>query len=62
MLLSRIVNGTAEDAGGNKVQDSFKGKTIVLAYDLDLKGVEITPIGTKENPFEGTFDGKNNKI
>ena len=62
VLLSRIVNGTAEDAGGNKVQDSFKGKTIVLAYDLDLEGVEITPIGTKENPFEGTFDGKNNKI
>ncbi|MGM9532165.1 hypothetical protein, partial [Intestinibacter sp.] len=62
VLLSRIVNGTAEDAGGNKVQDSFKGKTIVLADDLELEGVEIAPIGTEENPFEGTFNGSNNKI
>ena len=62
VLLAEIVNGTAEDAAGNKVQDSFKGKTIVLADDLDLEGVEINPIGTKENPFEGTFNGQNNKI
>ncbi len=62
VLLSRIVNGTAEDAGGNKVQDSFKGKTIVLESDINFNGLDIESIGTKENPFEGTFNGQNNTI
>lgn len=62
VLLSRIVNGTAEDAGGNKVQDSFKDKTIILRANLDLTNVDIAPIGTEEAPFEGTFNGKDNSI
>ncbi|MGN1032629.1 MAG: hypothetical protein ACI4PU_04145, partial [Intestinibacter sp.] len=62
VLLSRIVNGTAEDAGGNKVQDSFKGKTIILKGDVDLSGVDMSPIGTKDLPFEGTFNGKDSSI
>lgn len=62
VLLSRIANGTAEDAGGNKVQDSFKGKTIILNQSLDLSNVDIDPIGTKDLPFEGTFNGKDNSI
>lgn len=62
VLLSKIANGTAEDAGGNKVQDSFKGKTIILNGDLDLSNVDIAPIGTKDLPFEGTFNGKDNSI
>ncbi len=36
---------------------SFAGKTVKLNTDLDLNGVSITPIGTKSNPFRGTFDG-----
>ena len=62
VLLSKIVNGTAEDAGGNKVQDSFKGKTIKLNANLDLKGVDIAPIGTSANQFEGTFNGNDKSI
>ena len=42
--------------------DDFKGKTVVLANDIQLMDSEgiptMTPIGTKENPFMGTFDGQ----
>ena len=44
--------------GGN----SFAGKTIVLDTDLDLKGMEWTPIGTSSNIFKGTFDGNGKTI
>lgn len=62
VLLSKIVNGVAEDENGNKVQDSFKGKTITLSSDINLNGSDFEPIGSKENPFEGTFNGQNNLI
>ena len=35
---------------------SLNGKYILL-NDIDLGGAEWTPIGTKENPFTGEFDG-----
>lgn len=39
--------------------NSFEGKTITLDNNIDLSGKEWTPIGTVENPFKGTFEGKN---
>jgi hypothetical protein len=41
-----------------KNAEDFSGKTIVLAGDIDLDGINWTPIGT----FRGTFDGKGYSI
>ena len=41
--------------------DTFEGKTVVLAADIDLKNENWTPIGYWET-FNGTFDGKNHTI
>ena len=37
--------------------NTFNGKTITLGADIDLDGLEWTPIGSKDKPFAGTFDG-----
>ena len=42
--------------------ETYSGKTIVLTNDLDLAGVDWTPIGNATNNFQGTFDGQNNTI
>ena len=43
--------------------ESYFGYTIKLMSDIDLKDVEgWIPIGTIENPFEGTFEGNYHKI
>lgn len=55
--LATIVKGTKE---GPAVD--FKGKTVTLGADIDLNNQEWTPIGTKEAPFCGTFDGANQKV
>ena len=34
----------------------------VLMNDIDMTGAEWTPIGTADNPFSGTFDGKGHTI
>ena len=39
----------------------FSGQTVVLTSDVDLQGVEWTPIGT-DNTIAGTFDGGNHTI
>ena len=44
--------------GGN----SYAGYTVMLMNDIDLGGVEWTPIGTTEHPFSGVFDGQNYTI
>lgn len=52
--------------GGN----SYSGYTVTLAKDIDLNGMEWTPIGNasrsgadiKGNSFKGTFDGNNKTI
>ena len=65
--LAAIVNGTATaemvtysaDSEPTTIQDSFAGKTIALAADIDLANGAWTPIGTDlPNCFSGTFDGK----
>lgn len=41
---------------------SFRGKTVILAADIDLDNNVWSPIGTKSHPFEGNFDGQNHSI
>lgn len=38
------------------------GLTIYLENDIDMKGVDMTPIGTIGSSFDGTFDGKGHVI
>lgn len=42
--------------------DSYAGKTIVLTADINLAGVEWTPIGNTAKPFQGTFDGNGHTV
>ena len=42
---------------------SYDGYTIKLTKNLDLNGIEWTPIGVKDgNKFRGVFDGQNRKV
>ncbi len=61
--LAQIVNGDAPDIDA----DRFTNKTVTLTKDLDLAGIEWTPIGKSNapeipKPFLGTFDGGNHSI
>ena len=39
------------------------GINVQLVANIDMSGYDwLSPIGTQENPFEGTFDGKNYRI
>ena len=40
----------------------YSGKTVSLLNDINLNGDAWTPIGTKEAPFKGTFDGQDHTI
>ena len=42
--------------------ESYSGKYFVLNVDINLNGKSWTPIGTKANPFAGTFDGNGKQI
>ena len=42
--------------------ESYAGKHFVLNININLNTKSWTPIGTKNNPFEGTFDGNGKKI
>ena len=52
----KLLAALAEAVNGGK---SYDGYTIKLTKNLDLNGIEWTPIGTKgtSNVFKGTFDG-----
>jgi hypothetical protein len=59
--LARIVNrpnSVNSPAGG----PPFGGKTIRLAADINLAGIEWTPIGDGSAAFGGTFDGGGHTI
>jgi hypothetical protein len=59
------INTAAELAGLAKLVKSgtnFSGKTINLGADIDLLNLEWIPIGTKENPFRGKFNGADKEI
>lgn len=42
--------------------DSFAGSTVTLASDLDMESTSWVPVGTKEHPFVGTFNGNGKTI
>lgn len=42
--------------------NNMAGMTVTLANDIDMAGVEFTPIGTSGKSFGGTFDGQENQI
>ena len=46
----------------NNGTDTFEGKTVTLAADLDLNNVLWTPIGADGAPFKGIFYGNNHTI
>lgn len=74
---SSFTIASAEDLAGlaqivNDGTDSFEGKTVTLACDIDLGGKEWTPIGKStrsgsvlaegSTPFKGVFDGQGHSI
>lgn len=62
LSFAQQVNGTAA-AARSTTADDFKGKTVKLTCDIDLKDVDSwTPIGNQTNYFAGTFDGGNHTI
>ncbi len=42
--------------------ESFSGKTVVLAADINLNNEEWTPIGNSTNQFQGNFDGQGHTV
>lgn len=42
--------------------NTFSGINVALGSNIDLNNQSWTPIGTKENPFQGTFDGNEYSI
>lgn len=59
------LNSATELAGLAKLTkngNNFSGKTIVLGDDIDLNGLEWTPIGVTGKPFLGAFNGGNHTI
>lgn len=57
--------GLAQLVNDKTASVSFEGKTIYLDNDLDLSGIQWTPIGNGGNfgrYFAGTFDGQYHKI
>lgn len=45
----------------NDGTDTFQGWTITLGANINLMDYSWTPIGKKDAPFKGTFDGQNGK-
>ena len=65
--LAAIVNGTAKSpitrldttATEDTLSDTFAGKTIKLASNIDLNNIGWSPIGAdRSNSFKGIFDGQ----
>ena len=53
--LTSVVNGL-----NDCIPDDFNGRTVRLTTDVDFDAVaqlRFTPIGSREHPFKGTFDG-----
>ncbi|WP_343256338.1 InlB B-repeat-containing protein [Ligaoa zhengdingensis] len=42
--------------------ESMSNKTIILGDDMDLTGIQWTPIGTEDAPFSGTFNANHKTI
>ncbi len=56
--LAAFVNGTLPTTkSAAELEQSLKGVTFVLNTDIDLAGNAWTPIGTRDHPFKGIFNG-----
>ncbi|MDL2326788.1 cadherin-like beta sandwich domain-containing protein, partial [Bacteroidales bacterium OttesenSCG-928-A14] len=60
--LAAIVNNYGNLASAGITSETFSGKTITLANDINLIGKLWTPIGTDLNRFNGTFSGAEKTI
>ncbi len=60
-----VIISTAEElqtfAASVNSGDTYEGKTVKLANDIDMNYSAVV-IGTKANPFKGTFDGQNHIV
>ncbi len=61
-----VVTNNVADINSSGDQGAFQGQRIVLLSDLDLKGINWTPIGNSNSEinhrFAGAFDGGNHTI
>lgn len=57
-----LVIDSKEDLISLSTNEDDWNKTISLTVDIDLGGVEWTPIGNYETPFEGVFNGNGHII
>ena len=46
----------------NSGTDAFRGKTIKLDADIDMRAFSWVPIGTSSKPFSGSFDGQGHTV
>ena len=60
--LAAAVNGTLDDTRAAVAPQTFQGETFKLTQDINLDFNEWTPIGNKDNKFQGTFDGQGHTI
>lgn len=64
-LANPILLFTAEqlaDLGNTKKKSEVYNKHFRLMADIDMRGVEMQPIGDKQQPFVGSFDGNGYSI
>ena len=60
---ANLVNFQSAISEGRAATDyTFDNKTFILDCDIDLEGVEWTPIGSPSSKFCGTFDGNGKTI
>lgn len=57
-----IYSGEGLKVAADVVNSGDTDLNITLDNDIDLTGIEWTPIGTESRPYTGTFDGNNKTI
>lgn len=57
-----IYSGEGLKVAANVANSGDTDINIILDNDIDLTGIEWTPIGTESRPYTGTFDGNNKTI
>lgn len=60
--LSYGTDGAIDKSGDNSYKGGFSGYYFALSADIDLAGIEWTPIGTYDYPFCGHFDGQGHVV
>lgn len=57
-----IYSGEGLKVAADVVNSGDTDINIILDNDIDLSGIDWTPIGTESRPYTGTFDGNNKTI